>query len=222
MKSKILIGLTVCVVIAAAIFGLIKRQSYTDIVNKENFMEQMLIAELSAKLTENVCTELCQTLPTAPIILSVSPVEDMEYMFKTGRQKVCIHEVHMGDGLDVGQEIYVTFSRWSVMLLEKYDTVQCGFVNTMKKGNEYLVFLSDKIDGLDNLIVYSLFGESVIAPIFCYEELENVIAPTHGTTTYVTYSSVKNNEFFAETEEALQIWKGLKAEMLGLYPLGAN
>lgn len=48
--------------------------------------------------------------------------------------------------------------------------------------------------------------------------MENKVIKPSGETTYVPYTSVKNNEFFACTEAALAAWRDLKTEMLELYP----
>lgn len=218
MKSKLLITLTVCAIGAAAVLGLTKRHSYTDVVNEKSFMEQMVVAELSEEMATNICEELENILPSAPIILRVAPIGDVEYFFKAGRQKVVIQEVYKGMENDVEQQIYLTFSSWSVVLTEEYDSVQCGFVNVMKEGNEYLVFLSDKFEGLDGISVYPLYGETSVAPMFCYNYMQDVVISIEDGPTYVPYSLVKNNEFFATSNKALLSLEFLKTKMIEMYP----
>jgi hypothetical protein len=63
-----------------------------------------------------------------------------------------------------------------------------------------------------------LYDEFYIAPVFCYEEHQNVIIPTSGDSTYVPYKEVMDNEFFVTSEETLQVMNALKNQMLSLYP----
>ena len=46
MKMRILAGITALVVVGAGVFGVINRQTYTDITNEKNFMEKLQVAEL--------------------------------------------------------------------------------------------------------------------------------------------------------------------------------
>ncbi|MCM1327737.1 MAG: hypothetical protein NC243_13755 [Lachnoclostridium sp.] len=218
MKYRVLAGLTILVIGIAAAWGLSNRQSYTNLLGKADFMEQMAVAELSAELAQNICANMKDTLLNAPIILKVSPVRDREYFFASGRQKVLVQEVYNGTELKTGQEIYLSFSAWSVVLTEKYNIVQCGFVNIMKEDKDYLVFLADPYRGLDGETLYPFFGDTVVAPMFCYKDSDNAIIPVEdGKPTYVPYTLVKDNEFFVTSEDALQALLDLKKYMLDKY-----
>lgn len=48
--------------------------------------------------------------------------------------------------------------------------------------------------------VYTIEGFT-IAPVFCYEDLDNVIVPKERDDHSVPYELVKDNEVFMETEE---------------------
>lgn len=216
MKWRIMFGCTICVLIASAAFGMIKRQSYTDILKEENYLEQLEVAELGEELSKRSCAQLAEILPDAPIILRVTAVEDIEHLFYAGRQKVKIQEVYVGSGLKAGDEIYLTFDSWSISV---DNSVQRGFINVLKKEYEYLAFISEEIDTLyETIPVYKLYGNNIIAPVFCYEDLQNVIVLTQGESTGVPYELVKDNEFFATTKGALEAWKDLKEKVLSDYP----
>lgn len=161
-----------------------------------------------------------EILPSVEYILSVTPSEEYDQLFGIGHQKVIITGVYSGDEIVPGQEIYITTNRWNLFLFEGERSAERGFVNVMKTGAEYLVFGSEILNFDDeNTNVLRLYEDSYIAPIFCYDKTTNVIAEVIGNTTYVPYTSVRNNEFFACTENALGEWLILKNNMLNLYPM---
>lgn len=139
--------------------------------------------------------------------------------FATSRQKVRVEEVYAGNGLQKGDEIYLTSSQWRIVVELQPSALECSFVNIMKEGKEYLVFVTEKVrTDSETLPVYRLYSNSMITPVFCYEDMENVIIPVGEGPTYVPYSQVKDNEFFSADEEGLEAWNSLKQKMLAAYP----
>ena len=102
MKMRILTAATVVILIGAAAFGLVKRQTYTDLCSEENYLDRLYVAEAISPLTENSCSDLEQELPGVPYILRVSPAGEFENLFATSRQKVQVEEVYAGNGLQKG------------------------------------------------------------------------------------------------------------------------
>ncbi|MBO5056193.1 MAG: hypothetical protein J6C64_07560 [Lachnospiraceae bacterium] len=214
----IAVSLTAGVILAAAAFGIVKRQSYTNLAEQGNYMEQLQVAEIPEKLAIRSCSELAEKLPDAPIILRVRAEEEIEHLFQTGRQKVHIQEVYAGESLKTGEEIYLFSEHWRLSLTGEPDSIERGFVNVMEVGTEYLVFAAGQVQGLDTAVpVFELYDDFLIAPVFCYEDRDNVIVPVGEESTYVPYRDVKNNEFFAETEKALLAWEELKEKMISAY-----
>lgn len=219
MKKWILFIATICVILAAAIFGIVKKESYTNITGEENYLEQLYVAEIPEKLATNACSQMLTELPKVPFVLRVQSVGETEHLFGVSRQKVVVREVYEGNELEGGQEIYIWSRHWRLSLNGDYPSIERGFVNVMNDGSEYLIFATQEIDVPDEKIpIFELYDDSMITPMFCYEEKKNVIVETSGETTYVLYRQVKGNEFFGETEEALNAWKQLKTKMLALYP----
>lgn len=215
---RLAVPLTAGVIFAAAVFGIVKKQSYTNLTEQKNYMEQLQVAEIPAKLAVRSCSELALKLPEVPIILRVQAEEKIEHLFQAGRQKVCIQEVYAGEGVEEGEEVYLFSDHWRLSLTGEPDSVERGFVNVMEVGAEYLVFVTGQVQGLDTAVpVFELYDDSFIAPVFCYEDRDNVIIPVGEESTYVSYKDVRNNEFFAETEEALQAWEELKEKMISAY-----
>ena len=46
MKKRILIVITILVLIAACTLGIVKRQTYTDIMREKNYMDKLQVAEI--------------------------------------------------------------------------------------------------------------------------------------------------------------------------------
>lgn len=223
MKYKWLHVIAVLVIISTAVWGMSKRQSYTDITSKEDFMEQMVVAELPEDLAQGVCEELEKVLLEAPIVLRVSSTEDMKYSFLSGIQYVLVKDVYEGEKSLAGQRLCLNFGRWSIVLTEKYNTMQCGFVNVMKENEDYLVFLGEPYEGLGGELIYPFWGDTYVVPMFCYTDSENLSIPIkEELPTYVPYISVRNNEFFATSDSAIEELEELKESMLDKYPNSVN
>ena len=121
--------------------------------------------------------------------------------------------------MQYGQEVFITSQRWNLFLYDGEKSIERGFVNILKTDTDYLVFCSEMLQVQNqNAVVFRLFDDSYIAPVFCYENIENKVIEPTGETTYVPYTSVKHNEFFSCTELAMAAWSNLKTEMLKLYP----
>ncbi|MCM1468584.1 MAG: hypothetical protein NC086_10600 [Alistipes sp.] len=219
MKKRIVFAITVCVVLAAAVFGMVRKKSYTNITGNENYLEQLYVAEIPEAFAVNCCEQMSLELPEMNYILRVQAVGEVEHLFGVSRQRVSIQEIYKGNGLETGQEIYIYSERWRLSLTGEYPSIERGFVNVLDSGSEYLIFAECEITVPNEEIpVFELYDDMAIAPVFCYEDKENVIAPTAGDTSYVFYQQVRDNEFFAETEDALEAWKQLKMKMLAMYP----
>lgn len=162
------------------------------------------------------CQSLKESLPYAPIILKVTPVDSPEYFFGGRQQKFCIKEVFSGEDLQIGDEIYITADHWKVYPAEK--TMDMGFVNIPQKGTDYLVFLSGSIGYSQHQIeVFRLQSGKYINPIFSYKSYENKIYPTTGEATYVPHSEVSENEFYATESEGIDAFLTLKHQLISLY-----
>ncbi|MDR2043408.1 MAG: hypothetical protein LBQ15_03395 [Clostridium sp.] len=221
MKLRLLSCFTVLSILAAAIFGGMKRQSYTDITKDSRYLESIQTAEFPEALITDCCDKMMASLPDSQLILRVSVSEEIEYLFGTGRQKVRVQEVYAGNDLEIGDEIYLTSRHWCLGFGDSYHSLERGFINLMTADHEYLVFLSHRMDTLENETppVYSMVDDFLIAPVFCYQTHSHVIlVPADEESTAVPYQKVKDNEFFATSEFTLDVWKKLKSRLLSAYP----
>ena len=169
MKYRILAGVTLVVIFTFACFGISRRKSYTDIRNEENYLNQMQVAELPEKFVLEDCERLVQILPNVPFILRVQVLGDVEFLYGDSRQKVRVQEVYAGSNLIVGDEIYLT-GRCALSISSEPKSIECDFINIPRAGYEYLVFVEEQVDAPNESDLYALFGDSYIAPLFCYED----------------------------------------------------
>ena len=220
MRKHFVIRITTVLVLAAAIFGFSFRGSYTNITGEEGYLDMLAVAEMPEAICISSCERMKESLPNAPIIIRVTPTEDVEHQFGQSHQKVRVEQVFHGDGLSTGDNIYITAVRWRVVINQEHKTLERGFVNVLQQDHDYLVFLSEST-GLtnNNLPVYCLFEESLISPVFAYDQFCNTVVVTTGGSTYVPYCSVSQNEFFATSEDCISAWLQVKHLLLDMYPI---
>ena len=230
MKVKWLLLPMAALTVAAAVYGAtVVRPSLTDYTSGENWKDNFVVEGLLSRFGIENCELMNEYLPQAPYILRVEVLEDLEVLFGEAQQKVSVKQVYAGEGLEVGQEIYLTHSGWSISFVEPY-SIERQYVNIMDVGREYLVFVNGEMDTLDSSIpVYRCsngyipeIGEPIpfmTTPVFCYDQKDNVpLQPTGDYGTYVPYAQAKDNEFFGVGPGVVEAWEKLKAEMLQKYP----
>lgn len=216
------------VVIGFGLFGVKYRSTYTDLTAQPDYAQDFSVAELPEELCADACQYAAQELPKSPIIARVTPTEELEPLFYAARQKFQVLQVFKGEGLTPGDTIYIgDESGWCVLPNRNPSSLEYGFVNAPQPGREYLVFLSGEVeivDGFPTIPTYLLpnFARVTPTPIFCYEDFGTMeVVPTDGFGTYVPYSQVSGNEFFATSQEGLNMMLELKHTLLEQYPRGA-
>lgn len=222
MKLKWCLYFTIGILSIAVCFGIYERGTYTDISADDSYLEEIYVAQIPEDVGLSCCEKLSKNLPLAPIIIKVTAAGEVEHFASASRQLVKVQDIYSGTELKTGQELYVTFNRWSLKLNWEPYSIEKGFVNIMESGKEYLLFIDKQADGLGEQIpVYKLYGESidsVIAPVFSYESHENKIGELCGDgSTYTLYNQVRENEFFAVSQKTIDAFLELKEEMLKKY-----
>lgn len=212
---------TVLALLLSLCFGIYKSQTYTDASSDVSYLEWIYVAEKSESHAISECEKLSEILPNAPVIARVTVLQEVEHLFHASRQLVQIRNIYQGDALKEGDQIYLTYQGWSLSLYGEPYSLERGFVNLLNQGEDYLVFLGSQADGLgEKTPIYELYGdyaETSIAPVFSCEEHENKIVETGAEHTYVPYNQVSENEFFAESQAALEAMEALKEKMINQY-----
>lgn len=206
-------------VMAAAAWGISAKESYTDWPSEENYLDSFDVAEMLETTCARSCESMRENLDDSPIIAQVTCTGDVEHLFYASQQPVTVSKVFKGENLSEGDEIYLTSSSWCLLVENNFHAIERGYVNIMKSGAEYLVFVTEQVGESNDVPVYSLNSVSIVAPVFCYEDIQNVIIPVPIENTYVPYKEVQNNEFFVTSQESLDMILALKNEFVQKYPM---
>ncbi len=212
--------LAIILITLSAVFGLIKRQSYTDITKEENYMDSLYVAVLNEEITSIACQQFYDMNSSVPIAAQVKVMDEIQYVRGKGRVHVQIEKVHRGDMLRAGDEIFVFSDGWSLVLNREPQSIECDFVNVMKQGESYLIFLEKEVEDLyTDMPVYKVYDEFILSPVFAYAERKNIpVKQESNGHSYIEYMKVKDNEFFGQTEKAVKYWEKLKIDLFELYP----
>lgn len=221
--NRILLLIFIVMFTCLAIFGAVKKNTYTDVMSEENAMDKFMVGQLPTEIVEGLCDLYREELPKQPIILKVSVISGPEFLARTYRYKVRVEKIFKGENINEGDTFYINDLGWAAYFTQDMlddglpYTLDMGFINFMLEDEEYLVFLKDKIATLDGAEVYSFEGYSLV-PVFSYSETNSIpMEPEIGGTTYVSYSKVKENEFFACEQEGLDKLYELKNYLIGIY-----
>lgn len=214
-RLKIVLILTI---LASVATGLYKKQSYTNITAETNFMDYFTVAQLDTEMISDNFGEILRgELSNSNIIIRARATGNTTHHYRLNEQYVEILEIYRGDNhLGIGDVVGVISGGW----LFFYDDMSAnmGFVNFMEEDGEYLIFLEGKVDTLDPLDNVYAVVDSIISPVFNYENKDNIIAETEGEMNYVPFSEVKQNEFFVNSNEVLEMLMSLKQDLLVKFP----
>ncbi len=216
MIKKVILGIYVTVSIAAVIIGILNKQTYTNITNMDNAMDNFSVAVLNNELVLNTIDRMNKDLPNANIILKVKAEGKVENMFKLYRQSVIVEEVYSGDDIKKGDMIFIMAGHWRYFFDDM--SANMGFTNLLEKDNEYLIFIKEKVDSLDinDNNTYRLV-DTIINPVFNFEDKENIIVEFSKDNCYVSYSEVSKNEFFVNSKDSLNKLEEFKHRLIKDY-----
>ena len=128
-------------------------------------------------------------------ILKVKCKSDTQFLFKKTYQEVEVVKVFQGKE-DVAKGDVINISPAASHIFSDDDSINMGFVNEMRVGKEYLVFLDEKKTSVELGISIYPTVEFIMTMIFGYEDMEN----NANAVGYVLYEEVKDCEFFSETK----------------------
>ena len=174
-----------------------------------------MVALISDALLEMQLEFFDEDLENCNIVIAAKCEENYFYRFNCNTQTVTVEHIFKGGGLNIGDKIDIARNGSHIYTNKDMYTAgmpsnDMGFVNEMVPGKTYLIFLDRKVETYnENDIIYKT-AEFILAPIFCYEKIENIpFESIDSVGNYVKYKDVKNNEFFIMSEAA--------AERIALY-----
>ena len=140
------------------------------------------VAEFPEALVPTMAEQALKELPESPIIIRATAMAEKDYLFSLNLQKVSVQQVYRGEGIEPGDEVQIALNTKFTINAQTIEGMvadekiaELHFVNEMEEGKDYLIFLEKKIDPLDKREQQAIYRvvESVITPVFGYEEREN-------------------------------------------------
>ena len=211
-----------------AIWGLCQKQTYTNLLSQPEALNMLRVAEFPEALVPTMAEQALKELPESPIIIRATAMAEKDYLFSLNLQKVSVQQVYRGEGIEPGDEVQIALNTKFTINAQTIEGMvadekiaELHFVNEMEEGKDYLIFLEKKIDPLDKREQQAIYRvvESVITPVFGYEERENkIVDVSKSISTYIDYELVKDNEFFVTSQKTLDEFMELKKQLLAQFP----
>lgn len=211
-----------------AIWGLCQKQTYTNLLSQPEALNMLRVAEFPEALVPTMAEQALKELPESPIIIRATAMAEKDYLFSLNLQKVSVQQVYRGEGIEPGDEVQIALNTKFTINAQTIEGMvadekiaELHFVNEMEEGKDYLIFLEKKIDPLDKREQQAIYRvvESVITPVFGYEERENkIVDVSKSISTYINYELVKDNEFFVTSQKTLDGFMELKKQLLAQFP----
>lgn len=211
-----------------AIWGLCQKQTYTNLLSQPEALNMLRVAEFPEALVPTMAEQALKELPESPIIIRATAMAEKDYLFSLNLQKVSVQQVYRGEGIEPGDEVQIALNTKFTINAQTIEGMvadekiaELHFVNEMEEGKDYLIFLEKKIDPLDKREQQAIYRvvESVITPVFGYEERENkIVDVSKSISTYIDYELVKDNEFFVTSQKTLDGFMELKRQLLAQFP----
>lgn len=145
-------------------------------------------------------------------ILKVRCKSDSIFVFKRTYQEVEVLHSFSGVG-DIKQGDVINISPAASYIFSDDGSLNMGFINEMRVGREYLVFLDEPKSSVELGITIYPTVEFIMTMIFAYDDIENAVAETG----YVPYSVVATSEIFADDQSAINKFLKIKATFLEKY-----
>lgn len=223
MRLKFIYVVMAITILVSVGIGVNYKSTYTDFNAQEKPLNNFAIALMSDGLLEMQIEVMEESLQDSNIILAVRCKDNFSYHFACVTQQVEVLEVFRGESIKVGDIIDV--ARASTLVSMDKDALingkgmcNMGFVNEMVPGKIYLIYLEHRVTTHDEDVnIYIQSNEFILAPIFCYEEIENRPCEDLDGNCYVDYVDVEKNEFFLMSQEGIDKITDFKKRLISMY-----
>lgn len=222
---KLLRVLAVVAVLAVAVQGVLKRNTYTDKFRQPESLDDAYVAELPEEIAFGVVERMQEELPDASMIVRVKATGNSTVTASYRCQEAVVMEVYQGKNIHEGDIVQIVKDGTPYNFSEEeygkdWYSISLGFVNLMNADEQYLVFLDRQMDSLQGRTDLYCLTDQIISSYFSYEQHTNEIVPIEpdAPDTYVKYKQVCNNEFFMASEEAERTIRQLKDALIEQYP----
>ena len=217
MRFRYVVAITIVVLAVTIGIGLYQKSFYIDFNEKELPLENCIVGLLPENIAKVQIEHLRENLENiSNYIIAVECTSSTLFHYSGTSQEVVVKHIFKGEGLKEEERIKIVRSGTAIFMDEDKPSVNMGFVNEMKQGKEYLIFLDRKIKNTDNFYLQS--DDFIVAPIFCYEEIESTVCKSISTQyNAMEYKEASKNEFFFVDETSLNDIQVLKREFISKY-----
>lgn len=218
MKVKFTILVYFLIIFLLLELGVHYKKGYKDLNEEDNPFGNFTVGFLPDEMVDGSIEVLEETIEKDKIVLAVKCISESKFYFQCATQEVQIEKVFKGNGIKEGDRLEI-LSVPAVLMEKRKEIGMPGinkrFVNQMRAGKTYLVFLDRKVQ---NASIYISSDEGLIMPIFCYDKIENIpCVPLVKGESSVLYKNVSNNEFFIESRKGLEKMEKYKERVLAKY-----
>lgn len=159
-------------------------------------------------------TAMREVLDDAQYVVIATATGNVRSLGGTLQQEICVKKVLKGAVEWNGKNIKVLSTMENT--ISKTGGSINGWVNLMKEGKRYLVFLNEMNFKGEKYETMAYLADSSFVPYFCLDEMETKVVSTNDEGE-MYYKDVKNYEFFVADDSALQKLLVLKEEYVNKY-----
>lgn len=194
---------------------LITKHSHKNIKDDMNDFYIGLIDETLVENHINFMKNSEHSLDKSKYILLVTCQSEIEFDFSCGSQKVRVDSVIKGSDA-VSEDDVINILKVDTIFNE-LNSFNIGFINELKIGNQYLVFLDEclTLNKNDTLFVYN---DYIITPYFSVNEINASPIESEVSDYYsAKYSNINNNDVFMMSSDSINKWNEFRKEVIDTY-----
>lgn len=223
VKIQKICCLLICIIVLSASF--VMRSSIKDTYNMESEREQLLVPYLP-KDCISMCSKLYKTLLDSPIIIVGKATGESKYVYRNFWQSVVVSDVIKGKDIISKNEVIKITGCGKIGY--QYDKnyrdkekagktyVDTNFLDYMRKGDEYLIFISEKVN-LSFDEVYALNPRAITMRYINLTRDESWVCTADEKSEDacdILYKKVKGSEFVTNSDAVLKKLSRIKKNLI--------
>lgn len=217
MKKNICIVTGVVLVIILLSVGISFRRNIKDTYNTEEGRDNLYIACMEKSLLE-MLGYTKEFLQESKIIIKAKSLGGSEYVYENLKQEVEVQQViRGGEYISEGDRVYIVGTGERYKNEEGNICVNCKFMNFMQEGEEYLIFIDEKLDWSieEDIAFYNMNKDALTMQYINLNRNQSEVCKKEGK--FQLYKDVKQFEFYTNDEEVLKLLNQIKEELIEEY-----
>lgn len=223
MYKRIITWAAIVLILFCFILGIRTRRTFTNHTADEAFLDQMITGLWNDEISPAHLDNLRRlAVEEAEHIFHVKGSGRVEHRTGYNVQRAEVIKVFKGESLPEGTVINFVIGT-DYFLLER-NAWNNGFVNWVKDGNDYLLFLDKKETAIQSKDdpMYTVVN-TVISPIFPYAPNVSVVPSEYQEEIegmhYARIGDIKELDFFAEDQVSLDHWLETQQVLTQQFPI---